>query len=81
MEQAVAGMFYAVADGFSEKLQPTAAQSAEKAGADGQRTCRFSALWRVPSYWAKAHHRDPTRIPTAIRWFRLSLAARIAESA
>jgi TetR/AcrR family transcriptional regulator, transcriptional repressor for nem operon len=81
MQQAVADMFKAVADDFAEKLEPIAAQFT------GKQTPKASDLADTllgtvegSIILAKAH-RDPTRIPRAIRGFRLSLAALIAEPA
>jgi TetR/AcrR family transcriptional repressor of nem operon len=81
MQQVVAGMFQAVADDFTKQLQPIAAQCA------GEQTPRATELADTllgilegSIILAKAH-RDPTRIPKAIRGFRLSLATLIAEPA
>ena len=81
MQQAVAGMFQSVADYFAEQLQPIAAQCAGKqapTASDLADTLLGSVEGSI--ILAKAH-RDPTRIPKAIRGFRLSLAALIAEPA
>jgi TetR/AcrR family transcriptional regulator, transcriptional repressor for nem operon len=81
MQQAVAGMFQALADTIAELLQPIAAQCA------GRQTRSASELADTllgsiegSIILAKAH-RDPTRIPKAIRGFRRSLATLIAEPA
>ena len=81
MQQAVAGMFQSLADDFAEKLQPIAAQCAGKPALSASELA--DALLGVVEgsiILAKAH-RDPTRIPKAIRGFRLSLATLIAEPA
>ena len=77
----LAGMFQALADDFAEKLQPIADQRAGKQApqADGLADTLLSIL-EGSIILAKAH-RDPTRIPKAIRGFRLSLATLIAEPA
>ena len=81
MQQAVAGMFQAVADYFAEQLQPIAAQWPGKR-APTATDLADTLLGTVEGsiILAKAH-RDPTRLPKALRGFRLSLAARIAEPA
>jgi TetR/AcrR family transcriptional regulator, transcriptional repressor for nem operon len=81
MQQAVAGMFQAVADDFAEKLQPIAAQCAGKQAPTAS-DLADTLLGTVEGsiILAKAH-RDPTRIPKALRGFRLSLAALIAQPA
>jgi TetR/AcrR family transcriptional repressor of nem operon len=82
MQQAVAGMFQAVADHFAEHLQPlVAAQgTGTQAPAAGELAETLLGLIEGSIILAKAH-RDPSRLPKAIRRFRLSLAARIAEAA
>ena len=79
MQQAVADMFKAVADEFAEKLQPIAAQFAGKqtpTASDLADTLLGTVEGSI--ILAKAH-RDPTRIPKALRGFRHSLAALITE--
>jgi TetR/AcrR family transcriptional repressor of nem operon len=81
MQQAVAGMFQAVADNFAENLQPIAAGCAGKqARAASELADTLLGLVEGSIILAKAH-RDPTRIPTAIRGFRRSLETLIAEPA
>jgi TetR/AcrR family transcriptional regulator, transcriptional repressor for nem operon len=79
MQQVVAGMFQALADDFAEKLQPIAARCA---GKQPELASEFAdtliSILEGSIILAKAH-RDPSRIPKAIRGFRLSLAALIAE--
>ena len=81
MQQAVAGMLQAVADDFAEKLQPIAALCAGKQAPTAS-DLADTLLGTVEGsiILAKAH-RDPARIPKALRGFRLSLAALIAEPA
>ena len=78
VQQVVAGMFQALADDFAEKLQPIADQCAGKQApqASGFADTLLSIV-EGSIILAKAH-RDPTRIPKAIRGFRLSLATLIA---
>lgn len=79
MQQAVAGMFQAVADNFAENLQPIAAKCAGKqARAASELADTLLGVVEGSIILAKAH-RDPTRIPKAIRGFRLSLATLIAD--
>jgi TetR/AcrR family transcriptional repressor of nem operon len=81
MQQAVAGMFQAVADNFAENLQPIAAKCAGKqARAASELADTLLGVVEGSIILAKAH-RDPTRIPKAIRGFRRSLETLIAEPA
>ena len=81
MQQAVAGMFQAVADNFAENLQPIAAKCAGKqARAASELADTLLGLVEGSIILAKAH-RDPTRIPKAIRGFRRFLETLIAEPA
>jgi hypothetical protein len=81
MQQAVAGTFQSVADYFAEQLQPIATQCAGKQAPTAS-DLADTLLGTVEGsiILAKAH-RDPTRIPEALRGFRLSLAALIAQPA
>jgi TetR/AcrR family transcriptional repressor of nem operon len=82
MQQTVAGMFQAVADNFAENLQPIAAECAGKQAPPPASEFADTLLGLVEGsiILAKAH-RDPTRIPKAIRGFRHSLETLIAELA
>jgi hypothetical protein len=81
VQQAVAGMFQAVAEYFAEQLQPLVAQGTGKqAPPAGELADTLLGLIEGSITLAKAH-RDPSRLPKAIRRFRLFLAARIAEPA
>jgi hypothetical protein len=81
MQQAVGGMFQSVADYFAEHLQPIAIQCAGKQAPTAS-DLADTLLGTVEGsiILAKAH-RDPSRIPKALRGFRLSLAALIAQPA
>ena len=81
MQQAVSGMFQAVADDFAKQLQPIAAQCAGKrAPTANELADTLLGILEGSIILAKAH-RDPTRIPKAIRGLRLSLATLIAQPA
>ena len=81
MQQAVSGMFQAVADDFAKQLQPIAAQcTGKQAPTVNELADTLLGILEGSIILAKAH-RDPTRIPKAIRAFRLSLATLIAEPA
>ena len=81
MQQAVASMFQAVADYFTEQLQPIAAQCAGKQVPSASELAdTLLGILEGSIILAKAH-REPARIPKAIRGFRLSLAMLIAEPA
>ena len=81
MQQAVSGMFQAVADDFAKQLQPISAQcTAKQAPSANELADTLLGILEGSIILAKAH-RDPTRIPKAIRAFRLSLATLIAEPA
>ena len=81
MQQAVSGMFQAVADDFAKQLQPIAAQcTGKQAPSASEFADTLLGILEGSIILAKAH-RDPTRIPKAIRAFRLSLATLIAEPA
>ena len=81
MQQAVAGMFQAVAEEFAEKLQPIAAQfSGNQAPTASELAETLLGTVEGSIILAKAH-RDSARLPKAIRGFRLSLATLVAQSA
>jgi TetR/AcrR family transcriptional repressor of nem operon len=81
MQKAVAGMFQAVADDFAEKLQPIAAQfSGKQAPTASELAETLLGTVEGSIILAKAH-RDPRRLPKAIRGFRLSLATLVAQPA
>jgi TetR/AcrR family transcriptional regulator, transcriptional repressor for nem operon len=81
MQQAVSDMFQAVADDFAKQLQPIAAQcTGKQAHSANELADTLLGILEGSIILAKAH-RDPTRIPKAIRAFRLSLATLVAEPA
>jgi TetR/AcrR family transcriptional regulator, transcriptional repressor for nem operon len=81
MQQAVAGMFQALADEFAEQVRPIAAQcSGKQAPSADELADALLGTVEGSIILAKAH-RDPTRIPRAIRAFRFSLATLIGEPA
>jgi TetR/AcrR family transcriptional repressor of nem operon len=81
MQKTVAGMFQAVADDFAEKLQPIAAQfSGKQAPTASELADTLLGTVEGSIILAKAH-RDSTRLPRAIRGFRLSLATLVPQPA
>ena len=74
MQQAVAGMFQSVADYFAEQLQSIAAQCAGKQAPTASDLADTLLGTLEGSIILAKAHRDPTRIPKALRGFRLSLA-------
>ena len=81
VQKAVAGMFQAVTDDFAEKLQPIAAQfSGRQAPTASELAETLLGTVEGSIILAKAH-RDPRRLPKAIRGFRLSLATLVAQPA
>jgi hypothetical protein len=81
MQQAVAGMFQSVADYFAKQLQPIAIQWPGKQAPTASDLAETLLGTVEGSIILAKAHRDPTRIPKALRGFRLSLAALIAEPA
>jgi TetR/AcrR family transcriptional regulator, transcriptional repressor for nem operon len=81
MQQAVASMFQAVADHFAEQLQPIAARCAGKQAPSASELADTLLGTIEGSIILAKAHRDPTRIPKAIRGFRLSVSTLIAEPA
>jgi TetR/AcrR family transcriptional regulator, transcriptional repressor for nem operon len=81
MQQTVAGMFQAVADEFAKNLQPIAARCVGKQTPPASEFAdMLLGIIEGSIILAKAH-RDPTRLPKAIRGFRRSLERLIAEPA
>jgi TetR/AcrR family transcriptional repressor of nem operon len=81
MQQTVAGMFQAVADEFAQNLQPIAARCVGKQTPPASEFAdMLLGIIEGSIILAKAH-RDPTRLPKAIRGFRRSLERLIAEPA
>ena len=80
MQQAVAGMFQAVADNFAENLQPIAERAGKQARQASELADTLLGVVEGSIILAKAH-RDPTRIPKAIRGFRRSLEILMTEPA
>ena len=80
MQQAVAGMFQAVADNFAENLQPIAEGAGRQTRAASELADTLLGIVEGSIILAKAH-RDPTRIPKAIRGFRRSLEKSVTAPA
>jgi TetR/AcrR family transcriptional repressor of nem operon len=81
MQQAVAGMFQALADTIAELLQPIAARCAGKQTPSASELADTLLGSIEGSIILAKAYRDPTRIPKAIRGFRRSLATLITEPA
>jgi TetR/AcrR family transcriptional regulator, transcriptional repressor for nem operon len=79
MQQAVATMFQAVSEYFADQLAPVAALYPGQPAA-GELAESLLGILEGSIILAKAH-RDPTRIPKAVRGFRLSLSAGVGEPA
>jgi TetR/AcrR family transcriptional regulator, transcriptional repressor for nem operon len=82
MQQSVAQLIQALTDDFAGKLEPIATLCAEKPVAPTAAELAEALLGTLEGsiIIAKAH-RDPTRIPKAIRGFRLSLAGALSQPA
>ena len=79
MQRAVAEMFQTVTDSFTEELQPIAEQCTGKQAPTAiELADTLLGVLEGSIVLAKAH-RDPGRIPRAIRGFRLSLATPAAQ--
>jgi TetR/AcrR family transcriptional repressor of nem operon len=81
MQQAVAGMFRALADTIAELLQPIAAQCVGKQAPSASELADTLLGSIEGSIILAKAYRDPTRIPKAIRGFRRSLATLVPEPA
>jgi TetR/AcrR family transcriptional regulator, transcriptional repressor for nem operon len=81
MQQAVSGMFQALANAIAEQLRPIAGQCAGKQSPSASELADTLLGSIEGSIILAKAHRDPTRIPKAIRGFRRSLATLIAEPA
>jgi len=79
MQKAIAGMFQLVADDFAEKLKPLAEELPGKQS-PAELADSLLGLLEGTIILAKAH-RQPERVPRAIRSFRLGLAAHMATLA
>ena len=81
MQKAVSEMFQTVADYFAEEIEPLVAQSTGKPMPTANEFAdQLLGILEGSIVLAKAHH-DPSRIPKAIRGFRLALTALIAQPA
>jgi len=79
IQQAVATMFQAVTDYFADKLQPIASQcSGKQACSPNELAETLLGILEGSIILGKAH-RDPSRVPKAIRDFRLRLASETAQ--
>jgi TetR/AcrR family transcriptional repressor of nem operon len=81
IQQAVADMFQALADQIAVMLQPIAARyRGKQAPSASELADTLLGTIEGSIILAKAY-RDPARIPKAVRGFRLSICAQIAEPA
>jgi TetR/AcrR family transcriptional regulator, transcriptional repressor for nem operon len=81
MQKAVSGMFQAVSDNFAEMLEPLVAPTNGKEGPTAEELAdQLLGTLEGSIVLAKAH-RDPSRIPKAIRAFRLAIATPDAQPA
>ena len=79
MQQAVAQLLQAVADDFASKLESIAAHCADTPAPTAAELAETLLGTLEGSIVLAKAHRDPTRIPRAIRGFRLSLAGVVAQ--
>ena len=79
VQQAVAGMFQALADQIAEQLQPIAARCAGKQAPSASELADTLLGTIEGSIILAKAHRDPSRIPKAVRGFRRSVSTLIAE--
>jgi TetR/AcrR family transcriptional regulator, transcriptional repressor for nem operon len=79
MQQAVAQLLQAVTDDFAGKLESTAAHCPEKPAPTAAELAEALLGTLEGSIILAKAHRDPTRIPKAIRGFRLSLAGVLSQ--
>lgn len=81
MQQAFAQLLQAVSDDFAGKLEPIAAHCADAPAPTAAELAETLLGTLEGSLVLAKAHRDPTRIPRALRGFRLSLArGRLATS-
>jgi TetR/AcrR family transcriptional regulator, transcriptional repressor for nem operon len=81
MQKAVSGMFQAVEDSFAEMLEPLVTHADGKQEPTAHELAdQLLGILEGSIVLAKAH-RDPSRIPKAIRGFRAALAALNAQPA
>jgi TetR/AcrR family transcriptional regulator, transcriptional repressor for nem operon len=79
MQQAVAQLLQAVTDDFAGKLESIVAHCAEKPAPTATELAEALLGTLEGSIILAKAHRDPTRIPKAIRGFRLSLAGVLSQ--
>ena len=79
MQTAVSGLFQAVTDNFAEMLEPLIAHTDPKEGITAHELAdQLLGTLEGSIVLAKAH-RDPSRIPKAIRTFRLAMTSLNAQ--
>ena len=79
MQQAFAQLLKAVSDDFAGKLEPIAAHCADAPAPTAAELAETLLGTLEGSLVLAKAHRDPTRIPRAIRGFRLSLAGVVSQ--
>ena len=81
MQKAISGMFQAVTDNFAEMLEPLVANTDDKEGTTAEELAdQLLGTLEGSIVLAKAY-RDASRIPKAIRAFRLTMATLNAQPA
>ncbi len=81
MQQAVAQLLQGVTDDFAGKLEPIAAHCPEKPAPTAAELAEALLGTLEGSIILAKAHRDPNRIPKAIRGFRLSLTGVLSQPA
>jgi TetR/AcrR family transcriptional repressor of nem operon len=78
-QKAVSGMFQTVADSFAKEIEPLVAQGAGKQMPTAHELAEQLLGTLEGSIVLAKAHRDPSRIPKAIRGFRLALTTLVAQ--
>ena len=81
MQKTVSGMFQTVADSFAKEIEPLVAQGAGKQMPTAHELAEQLLGTLEGSIVLAKAHRDPSRIPKAVRGFRLALTTLIAQPA
>lgn len=81
MQKTVSGMFRTVADSFAKEIEPLVAQGAGKQMPTAHELAEQLLGTLEGSIVLAKAHRDPSRIPKAVRGFRLALTTLIAQPA
>jgi len=81
MQKTVSGMFQTVADSFAKEIEPLVAQGAGKQMPTAHELAEQLLGTLEGSIVLAKAHRDPSRIPKAVRGFRLALTTLVAQPA